>query len=183
MQIAYGPRLVSNIDNLELVTTADHVPVNAYCTLKSFVSDPGNTGFKVSGTFASPADERSAIHRKPLVQRMSSLTMLLYTTYWLAAMVALSSLMLFAAYQRMTLKTRQYLYTGAALRLVDVVLAASVPVRYMMFPPTVPERRELLKEDESGVFRAKKSGWTKRDGGSQIKLPLQIAIMLLFDWL
>lgn len=114
---------------------------------------------------------------------MSNLTMILYTFYFSAATAVLSSLLLYVAHQRMTLETSKYMYTGAALRLLDIVLAAYVPVRYMMFPPTVPERRELLKKDGTGILRAQKSGWTKRDGGSGIKLPLQIAIVLLFDWI
>lgn len=114
---------------------------------------------------------------------MSSTSMILYTVYFTVASTVLASFLLFAAHQRIKLGDRTYLYTGAALRLVEIVLAASVPVRYMLFPPTVPERRELLEKDEMGVFRSRKSGWTIRSGGSKIKLPLQIAIVVLFDWL
>lgn len=78
---------------------------------------------------------------------------------------------------------RRFMHTGAAIRLLEIVLGAYVPLRYMATPPDVPERRELLEKDPSGVFRSRQKGWVRRDGGSTVKLPLQIVIILLFDWL
>lgn len=76
-----------------------------------------------------------------------------------------------------------HMYTGAALRLLDSILATLVPLQYMIWPPSLPERRELLMKDENGVYRSQKKEWRKRDGGSQLKFWLQIAIIGLCDWL
>lgn len=45
--------------------------------------------------------------------------------------------------------------TGVVVRLLECIFKASVPLRYMAFPPTVPERRELMQQDSLGVFRPK----------------------------
>jgi hypothetical protein len=158
--------------------------VNAFCTLKSLFSDPGETSFKVSGTFVSPTDERYSARRKPLLHRMLNVTMISYAAFFLLATATLISFTTFVAHQHLVADTaRSYMHTGAALRLLDVILAALVPLRYMVFPPSLPDRRELLVKDAHGVYRSRKKHWTKRDGGSRTKLLLQIAIIALFDWL
>ena len=78
---------------------------------------------------------------------------------------------------------RVHVHTGAALILIELVLAAAVPVRYMMFPPSLPNRQALLERDAHGVNRSLKKGWTKRNGGSNVKLLLQVAVIVVFDWL
>ena len=45
---------------------------------------------------------------------------------------------------------------GPVLKLVSSILKMAVPVRYMLFPPTMPERHKMLYEDEKGVRRIKK---------------------------
>jgi hypothetical protein len=75
------------------------------------------------------------------------------------------------------------MHTGATLTLMELVLAAAVPVRYMMFPPSLPERQALLEKDADNVNRSRKKGWTRRDGGSTVKLLLQVAVIVVFDWL
>lgn len=158
--------------------------VNAFCTLKSVFSDPGDTSFKVSGTFVSPADERYAARRKPFLKRMLNTTMLGYTMYSLATAALLASLFTSVACQHLIVGAeRVHMHTGAALRLLDLVLASVVPVRYMMFPPSLPDRQALLEKDAHGVNRSRKKGWARRDGGSKIGLMLQLAIIVVFDWL
>ena len=78
---------------------------------------------------------------------------------------------------------RAHMHTGATLTLMELVLAAAVPVRYMMFPPSLPERQALLEKDADNVNRSRKKGWTRRDGGSTVKLLLQVAVIVVFDWL
>jgi hypothetical protein len=147
-------------------------------------ADPANTSFKVSGTFVSPTEERHPARRKPLLERMLSLTIIGYTSYFLIVAATLTSLMSFVMHQHLVAKaTRVYMYTGVALRLVDLLMAASIPIRYMIFPPSQPEREELLEKDMYGVYRSRKKEWTRRVGGFDMKLPLQIAIIVLFDWL
>lgn len=113
---------------------------------------------------------------------MMSVTMLLYALYLSFAAVTLALLLGTVSYSRIASEKKKIVRTGAVLRLVDMVLGASVPLRYMAFPPDVPDRRKLLDKDKSGVFRARKEGWLRREGGSGIKLLLQIAIILVFDW-
>ena len=42
------------------------------------------------------------------------------------------------------------------VKLLEYSWRLAVPVRYMLFPPTVAERAELVEPDENGVNRAKK---------------------------
>ena len=166
-------------DNTNLLLTD-----NAFCTLKSLFSDPGDTSFKVSGTFVSPADERYAARRKPMLTRMLNTTMLCYTGYSLVTAAILASLFASVAYRHAIIGAeRVYMHTGAALKLLDLVLSSIVPVRYMMFPPSLPDRHTLLEADAHGVNRSRKKGWTRRDGGSKIGLMLQLAVIVVFDWL
>jgi hypothetical protein len=130
--------------------------------LKSLFTDPGDTSFKVSGTFVSPTDERYPARRKPLSKRLLNPTMIRHLIVG---------------------AERAHMHTGAALILIELVLAAAVPVRYMMFPPSLPDRQVLLEKDVHGVNRTRKKGWTKRDGGSNVKLLLQVAVIVVFDWL
>jgi hypothetical protein len=158
--------------------------VNAFCTLKSLFSDPGGTSFKVSGTFASPTEERYPARRKPLLDRMLNPIVICYAIVFLLASLMLGSFATFIVYRHLVDNAaRTYMHTGAALRLLDIVLATLVPLRYMVFPPSLPDRRELLVKGTDGVYRSRRKHWNKRDGGSNVKLLLQIAIIGLFDWL
>ena len=46
---------------------------------------------------------------------------------------------------------------GPQLCLLHCIYSVSIPVFYMLFPPTVPEREELVEKDWMGVSRPKKS--------------------------
>lgn len=111
--------------------------------------------------------------------------MLLYSAYLaIAALAFLTGLRhLATSNAAMTTERRWYKQTGAALRMLDVIMAAIVPVKYMMFPPSDPERRDLLERDANGVFRSRKKSWMKRSGGVNVKLPLQVAIVVLLELL
>jgi hypothetical protein len=152
--------------------------------LKSLFTDPGDTSFKVSGTFVSPTDERYPARRKPLSKRLLNPTMICYMAYSFATAVILASFFTSVASRHLIVGAeRAHMHTGAALILIELVLAAAVPVRYMMFPPSLPDRQVLLEKDVHGVNRTRKKGWTKRDGGSNVKLLLQVAVIVVFDWL
>ncbi|GAB7358914.1 hypothetical protein MBLNU230_g4134t1 [Neophaeotheca triangularis] len=140
----------------------------------------------ISGTFISPTEERYAARRKPLMTRMSSPVIIGYTCYFSVAAAALAVSIAFVAHRHFLVQTdRFHMYTGAALKLIDLVLAAAVPIRYMAFPPSIPERRGLLVKDAKGIYRSGKKEWRKRDGkaGFKLKLLLQVVVILLFDWL
>jgi hypothetical protein len=46
-------------------------------------------------------------------------------------------------------------FFGTTMKLVECAWRAAVPVLYMLWPPTVPERDELMGVDEFGVRRPK----------------------------
>lgn len=45
---------------------------------------------------------------------------------------------------------------GARLCLVHCIYSVSRPLFYMVFPPTVPEREDLVEKDSRGINRPKK---------------------------
>jgi hypothetical protein len=152
--------------------------------LKFLFTDPGDTSFKVSGNFVSPTDERYPARRKPLSKRLLNFTMICYMAYSLVVAILLGSLFKSVASRRLAVEAKtQQMHTGATLMLVELALAAIVPVRYMMFPPSLPDREALLEKDADNVNRSRKKGWTKRDGGIGVKLLLQVAVIVVFDWL
>ena len=50
-----------------------------------------------------------------------------------------------------------YLQPSVAVKLIGLAAKFSTPVRYMIWPPDIPEWQELVEEDEYGVKRPKKS--------------------------
>jgi hypothetical protein len=79
--------------------------------------------------------------------------------------------------------TTSYMYTAAAVKLIDIIWGTVVPVRYMIHPPTVPKREQLLEKDKAGVCHSRCKQWNKREGAFSMKLPLQLFVIILFDWL
>lgn len=105
-------------------------------------------------------------------------------SYFLVTTAILASLFMSVASRNLVVGAKRvHMHTGAALKLVELVLATIVPVRYMVFPPSLPDRQTLLEKDADNVSRSRKKGWTKRDGGFSIKLMLQLAVIVVFDWL
>jgi membrane protein YdbS with pleckstrin-like domain len=107
----------------------------AYCVLYSWVRDVEKAQFVVSGTFKAPLDERSPHTRKPLHQRILNPLIAMHTIYWL-----LTVLLLIRSVHNQVFgidNTAAPWTTGAVVALVQVVFAAFVPVRYMIWPPTV----------------------------------------------
>ena len=47
-------------------------------------------------------------------------------------------------------------FLGAIIKLLKCIWMATVPVRYMLYPPTAPDREELMEMDEAKVRRPKK---------------------------
>jgi hypothetical protein len=109
--------------------------------------------------------------------------MICYMAYSLVVAALMGSLFKSVASQHLVVEAkRRHMHTGATLMLIELVLAAIVPVRYMMFPPSLPDRQALLEKDADNVNRSRKKGWMKRDGGSGVKLLLQAAVIVVFDW-
>ena len=115
--------------------------------------------FEVSGSILSPANERSALRRKPLPYRLLTLDMLIYFSY-----IIFASIPLVLRFLASTSPGRaepsdsdilSFPFIGALLKLLDAILKAAVPLWYMLCPPTVPEREELMETDEKGLRRPK----------------------------
>jgi hypothetical protein len=73
--------------------------------------------------------------------------------------------------------------TGAAVRLVECIFKVSVPLRYMAFPPSVAERRELMEKDSLGVYRPKGKYRLKVSKRITWLDVAEVATMLALDWM
>lgn len=58
-------------------------------------------------------------------------------------------------------------FPGVAIKLVDCILKMAVPLRYMIWPPTVPDWENLVAEDEDGVKRPRKD-WDAGVAGNAV---------------
>ena len=124
------------------------------------------SSFAVCGAIISPANERSRLNRKSLPTRLSSPDMILYTLY---AIYALSPL-IFCLKAYLNDEDVPQLFspfTGPVIMLLNCVWKVLVPVRYMIWPPTVPEWEKLVKMDGMGVKRPRKD-WEKNEQGHGI---------------
>ncbi|PSN70281.1 hypothetical protein BS50DRAFT_632185 [Corynespora cassiicola Philippines] len=104
--------------------------------------------FTATGTVKSAVNERDARRRKGITSRLLSPVMTAYMGYTVAALVSLASVLVHGM-------GKEVQGMGAAVRLVEYIFKVSVPLRYMAFPPTVAERRDLMEEGELGVYRPK----------------------------
>ncbi|KAI4193239.1 MAG: hypothetical protein LQ350_008405 [Teloschistes chrysophthalmus] len=136
-------------------------PYLAYRVLISLLpASLSTTSFFVSGTTSPPENERSHLSRAPRSKRLLTLPILCYILYALFLTTAITLRLRSPAPDTVSLLP----LAGAVVKLVNCGFKALVPVRYMLFPPTVPERAELLKEkDESGVRRPQ-WGWGEQQG-------------------
>jgi len=132
--------------------------------------------FTATGTVQSAVNERQARLRKGLATRMLSWTMLAYFVYTTSALAALGSVLI-------NKPGRGGQGTGAALRLVECVYKVSVPLRYMTSPPTVAERRELMEQDELGVYRPKEKYTMKVSKRVTWLDVAEVAMMVVLDWM
>lgn len=73
-------------------------------------------------------------------------------------------------------------FTGAILNLVQCIEQSSVPVYYMLFPPTISEREQLSQVDERGVTRPVKSPSRVPLNGILWTDILDLLIIYLCDW-
>ncbi|KAH9908884.1 nucleotide-diphospho-sugar transferase [Xylariomycetidae sp. FL2044] len=187
---AWKTLVVGHVGRANLSTSTANrywtMPYHVYCIMKSYVSDVEKTRFKVSGTVSSRADERSAMRRQPLFRRMANPLIVMHLLYALALFISFCAWVITLA--RLSAQGPRksipiYMHTNLMLCMLELVTAAIVPVRYMMFPPTVPERHGLLERDQMGSWRARKKGWTKRDSALfGRKAMMEACIILFLNW-
>lgn len=112
----------------------------------------------------SKANERSATRRTPLPYRLFSPDLAMYALYIIYASAPL--ILRIIAYIHLPRGGRFFPFPGAIIKLLDCIFKMSVPLRYMLSPPTVPDREELIEVDAKGLRRPKrKGGIQKLDGG------------------
>ena len=138
--------------------------------------------FQSSGSIISKANQRSAIRRQPLPWRMLSADIILHAVYVLFASMPI---LLRVIWYLDSDRSRTFFpLTGALLKLVQAIYHASVPVCYMLFPPTVPEREELLVKGHDGLRRPriKVEHNLRPDNSLKWYDVLDIAIICFCDW-
>jgi hypothetical protein len=113
--------------------------------------------FEPSGTLHPGVNERSRTHRAPFTKRFVSSGTLIHLIYVICA-----SVVLLLRARDWFVSGRSFPFPGAILRLAEWIVMMSIPLWYLAFPPTVPERADLLVKAEDGLMRPrKKSGETE----------------------
>ena len=149
-------------------------------------SIPGLDHFKFesSGSIISKANERSALYRQPLPWRMLNADMVIRMLYVLiTAMPILLPTVQFLS-NPSAKNIPSFPLTGALLKLIQCIYHASVPVYYMLLPPTVPERGELLVKDADGANRPRLriAQGLRPDNGLKWNDVLDMLVICLCDW-
>ena len=115
--------------------------------------------FEASGAILSTLNERSRGRRAGLVRRLLTPDMLMYLAYVVYTLVPLALHLQAILHCRTTVADhcQPFPLPGVLIKTIDTTWKASVPIRYMIRPPTVPERRELMEQDRHGVWRPRPS--------------------------
>ncbi|KAL9071760.1 MAG: hypothetical protein Q9161_004024 [Pseudevernia consocians] len=140
-------------------------PYMAHRCIQSLLPARFNTPtFAVCGAITSGANERSQLHRRPLRTRLFRADMMLYALY---IVYACTPLLLRLSMYRKRRDPSAILcpFPGAVVKLVGCVWKMAVPLRYMVWPPTVPEWKDLVADDGQGVKRPRKE-WDGRGAGN-----------------
>lgn len=141
------------------------------CIISLFPASADTLIFESSGSIVSAVNERSRLHRVPLPWRLFTPDLALYFIYILYASIPLL-LRLHA--------TPKFPFLGALFKLLEAACKTCVPLLYMLFPPTVPDRDDLLYVDKQGVRRPKKN---RESGGWWLTWTDACECLVLFFWL
>ncbi|CAG8981044.1 hypothetical protein HYALB_00008198 [Hymenoscyphus albidus] len=138
-------KLQSNINTSVLYHTAYR------CFLSLLPSSLTSMTFDVSGAIRSRMNERSSVSRATVLRRLSSPSILLCLMYCIYASMPLSlRLNTYCILERTSPSAVFFVFPGVIIKTFDCIAKASVPVWYMMFPPTMPNRRALLAKKVKG---------------------------------
>lgn len=159
-----------------LLILADHT----YCVLYSFFYDTERTPFVVSGTFQAPLNEGSAHGCQSLIRRMLDPLIAIHTLYWLAATLLLvRHLHRSLSFDNSTASWN----TGAVVRLVEVVFATFVPVRYMLWPPTTGQTEESAVGTGGENTQAGHRYWMRREAALLVWQDVaELVVIICYDW-
>lgn len=76
-----------------------------------------------------------------------------------------------------------FILPGPMVKTLECLLAALIPVRYMVLPPTMPDREDMLKTDADGVRRPEGKGLKPDNGFSYIDALELLVISWSFGWI
>ena len=148
--ISSAPRFSAHINDC-----SRYLDTAARCLISLLPPSLASMSFEASGSVLSNMNERSRSRRAPLVRRMLSMDMLLYLAYTIYALVPLAMRLVDFRHCKPGGDgvCLLILLPGILIKITDAVWKATVPLRYMLWPPTVPERRRLMAQDEKGLWR------------------------------
>ena len=111
--------------------------------------------FETSGSILSVLNERSRVRRAALARRLLSPDILLHFAYVVYAVIPLvfRLTMTFSCRSSKRSSCALFPFPGILIKIVDATWKATVPLRYMLWPPNIPERRELMTRDQTGIWR------------------------------
>ncbi|KAK5636065.1 hypothetical protein RRF57_011777 [Xylaria bambusicola] len=138
---AIGRSRVANLFSND-VWTAPYTAVR--CVLSLLPEGFHTVSFISTAAIVSNINERSRLQRTPLPHRLFNLDFMMPAVYF----VALSRL-LYSSSDILSVP----LFTGAILRLFSYLWKVAIPVVYIIAPPTMPDRSELIALDEEGNNR------------------------------
>jgi hypothetical protein len=145
--------------------------VNAAQVIKSMLW-PSNTTFEPTGTISSHTNERSSRDRQPRLNRLVNPIISSYIIYVMIAIASLTSFFFKVVSSRRHNNMLAFsFYTASIIIQIQIVLQLLLPIRYMIWPPNAPERKDLMLQDDAGVCRPKVD---YRDLGG-VKLPSKSA--------
>ena len=105
---------------------------------------------------AEGMNERSCLRRKSFPSRILNSGLAIHILYLIFASATLILMMRdYSDLQGQGELRGFFPFPGAFLTFIDCLRSISAPLWYMAFPPTVPERADLLEMDENGVNRPK----------------------------
>lgn len=155
--------------------------VNLICILKQFL--PRRTfHFETTGSVISRANERDEKLRQPLPGRLLSSHMLMYVSYVMYVVLALViffGISILGVSRGMSFMLL-FPYPGSILRTIDCYKKGAVPVWYMINPPTVPSRRELMDCDTNGIYRPRIEKRNVPEDKISWKDMVEVAIILCY---
>jgi hypothetical protein len=176
----------------EGISTIWMAPYHAITVIRSFILPSWLGGksmsFSSSGSIKDALNERDALKRAPLHRRLKVIMIdcggivhLIYVLFTLTAVI-LSAVRAFK--QEGKWNRLEYLLTHIGwppMLWVPMMHAALIPLRYAIWPPSVPDREELLVRDpKTGVARPKEEWKNQRWTGTTHLQELMYTLATLY---
>lgn len=139
--------------------------------------------FQPTCTVVSTVNERSDRLRRPLRNRLLTPEALISFLYTSCATFSVALYLRNSHARTACPPPGSCFMTGVLVWLLECIFKMSIPLRYMIWPPSIPDRKELLEKDEFGISRPKN---LRRQAGGNVEISwldiLQVALVLYVDW-